>query len=94
MLTYGDLDGSVKHLAVMLVNRGSFTITRVEMRFSYDGRSLVSHRGYEHLSCLPSGLPEKLRHGWTRSPEQASYAVLAPGMRGCGSRAMTCMCST
>ncbi len=42
---YGDLDGSVKRLAVMLVNRGSFTITRVEMRFSYDGRSLVSHRG-------------------------------------------------
>ena len=69
----------------MLVNRGSFTITAgVEMRFSYDGGSLVRHPAdMGHLSGLP-GLPEKLQHGWTRFPEQAARTVLTPwdtGMR-------------
>ena len=77
------IDESVGRLAVMLVNRGSFAITRVEVRFSHDGGSLVPPGRYEHLSGLP-GLSEKLRHGWTRFPEQAARDVLTPwdtGMR-------------
>ena len=32
----------VRRLAVLIVNRGKFTITRIEAQFSYDGMSLVS----------------------------------------------------
>ena len=39
----------VKRLAVMVVNRGRFTITRIEARFSFDGMSLVSPRSYVRL---------------------------------------------
>ena len=56
------IDESVRRLGVMLVNRGSFTITRVDVRFCYDGRSLASARSLSQLSGLP-GLTEKLRGG-------------------------------
>lgn len=77
------LSDDVKVLAVMVVNHGSYTITRVEARFSYDGKSLVSHAGYERLPGFHEA-PERLRAGWSASPERAMYGVLTPwdlGMR-------------
>jgi hypothetical protein len=71
------VDDSVKRLAVMVVNRGPYTITRVEAQFSYDGKSLVSHRGYERLSGF-SDIPERLRVGWVASREGAMHGVLTP----------------
>ncbi len=74
---FGDLDGSVKRLAVMVVNHSSSTITRVEARFSYDGRSIAPAGKYTRLSGFARVSP-KLREGWSPSSERALYGVLAP----------------
>jgi hypothetical protein len=74
---FGDVDGSVKRLAVMVVNRGSFTITRIEAQFSYDGKSLVSHAGYRRLSGFGE-VRERLRKDWSPSSERAMYGILTP----------------
>jgi hypothetical protein len=71
------LSEDVKVLAVMVVNRGSFTITEVEAKFSYDGRSWVNHAGYQRLSGF-GNVSERLRHRWRPSSELAMYGVLAP----------------
>jgi hypothetical protein len=41
------------HLAAVIVNRGSYTITRVELQFSPDGRSLISPRWAVRVSGFP-----------------------------------------
>jgi len=74
---YGDLDGSVKRLAVMVVNRGSYTITGIEAVFSYDGQRLENPTGYRRLSGF-GNVRERLRHGWSPSSERAMHGVLAP----------------
>jgi hypothetical protein len=71
-------DDSIRRLAVMVVNRGPYTITGIEVRFSYDGRSLVGHHAYKHLwgyAKIPEGL---LPPGWQASDEHAGYGVLTP----------------
>jgi hypothetical protein len=74
---FGDLDGSVKQLAVMVVNHGSFTITRVEAQFCYDGVKL----GFPQRSKRLTGfghVSERLREGWSPSAEHALDGVLTP----------------
>jgi hypothetical protein len=46
---------SVRQLAAMVVNRGRFTIARIEAQFNYDGMSLVSHQG-AGFATVPEGL--------------------------------------
>jgi hypothetical protein len=74
---YGDPDGSVRRLAVMVVNRGSFTITGIEAQFSYDGKSLVSHARYRRLSGFGQ-VRELLHKDWIPSSERAMYEILTP----------------
>jgi hypothetical protein len=55
---YDELDGTVKRLTVMVVNSGSYTITRIEAQFKI-AESLVAHRGYRRppdFDALPDGL--------------------------------------
>jgi hypothetical protein len=75
--TRGEMYDDVEDLAVMVVNRGSFTVTQVEVRFSLDGKCLVPHGNYVRLSGFIA-LPEKLREHWLRSDERAAYGVLTP----------------
>jgi hypothetical protein len=74
---YGQMDGSVQQLVVLVVNRGSFTITGVDARFSYDGASHVAYRQYERVPGFAS-MPDRLRAGWNWAPEQAMRGVLTP----------------
>ncbi len=73
---YGEWTDAL-HLAVMAVNRGSFTITSVEAQFSYDGVSLEPPQGYQRLSGFGNVRP-RLREGWSPSSERAMHGVLAP----------------
>jgi len=78
----GDEEGG-KQLAVIIVNRGKFTITRIEAQFSPDGMSLLSHRGYKRLMGFEN-VSESVRAGWGPSDEGAMSGVLSPwdlGMR-------------
>lgn len=72
-----EADDSVQKLAVMVVNGGSYTITRVEAQFSYDGRSLVPHGGYKRVTGFMD-LPSGLRGAWHVSEERAMRGVLTP----------------
>jgi hypothetical protein len=65
-----------KRIAVIVVNRGSYTITRVEARFWISGHAM-GHRTFDRWSGFQA-LPEALREGWTRAPEHGMYGVLAP----------------
>ena len=62
--TPGDL---LKRLAVMVVNRGTFTITRIEALFSYDGMSLIW--------CWRSGWPSSRRPNATLRRTEARVAA-------------------
>jgi hypothetical protein len=68
---------SLRRLAVMVVNRGSYTITRVEAQFSLDGMSLISHHAYKREPGFES-VPVGLRAGWGPADERAMHGVLAP----------------
>ena len=86
-------DPSVVELVVVVVNHGSFTITKVEAQFSYDGRSLVSHRSHERLSSLQISTLGCAGRGTV--PGGARCLESWPrGIWGSGSRAMRCMCRT
>jgi len=74
---FGDLDGSVRRLAVMVVNRGSFTITRVEAQFCYDGVKLGFPQRSKRLTGFGQ-VRERLREGWSPSAEHALDGVLTP----------------
>lgn len=86
------VDESVKRLAVMVVNRGSFTITGIEARFSYDGKSLASHARYRRLSGFGQ-VRLRLRKDWSPSSERAMYGILTPLDAGFVLRAMRSTCS-
>ena len=43
-------EGEGRQLAVIIVNRGKLTITRIEAQFSPDGMSLISHHGYKRVT--------------------------------------------
>jgi len=73
----GEPDDSVKRLAVMAVNPGSYTIRRVEAQVSYDGKSLAAHARYQRLPGFGE-VRERLRDGWSPSSERALHGVLTP----------------
>jgi hypothetical protein len=74
---YGDpKPPQTKLLAVMVVNRSPYTITRVEVRFCL-GRSLIQHHRYERVSSLDA-VPGKVRHGFRPSAERPLSDVLTP----------------
>jgi len=75
--TCGDVGRVSQRLAVMVVNRGSFTISKVEAEFSYGGISLVNHAKYQRLSGF-GNVRERLRDWWRPSSERAMYGVLPP----------------
>jgi hypothetical protein len=73
----GEPDDSVKRLAVMAVNCGSYTIRRVEAQVSYDGKSRAAHAKYQRLPGFGE-VRERLRDGWSPSSERALHGVLTP----------------
>jgi hypothetical protein len=74
---HDEADDSVQQLAAMVVNRGAYTITRIEAQFSYDGMSLVPHHGVVRQPG-PLSSPERLRGSFHLSPERAMSGVLTP----------------
>jgi hypothetical protein len=74
---------STKILAVMIVNRGNYTITRIEAKFSPDGTgSKIPHRRFSRISGF-SELPDTLRSGFSQLTDDNGYGdVLAPGDTG------------
>lgn len=65
-------------LAAFIVNRGRYTITRVEVQFSPDGASLLSHHRRRRVSSagvLPSQLTGE---GWALKAEERVPGVLTP----------------
>ena len=74
---FGDLEGSIKQLAVMVVNHGSFTITKVEAQFCYDGVKLGFPQRSKRLTGFGQ-VRERLRKGWSPSAEHALDGVLTP----------------
>jgi hypothetical protein len=68
--------GAVHQLGVILVNRSSYTVTRVEAQF-YTGSSLVTHRKVTRLAGFAQ-LPGDLRAGWYASDERVTTDVLTP----------------
>jgi hypothetical protein len=76
-------DPSVLVLVAVVVNRGSYTITGVEVRFSLDGRIVVPAVRNERVWSF-KGLPEGLYKRGDISEERAMEGVLPPwdaGMR-------------
>jgi hypothetical protein len=72
----------VTHLAALVRNLGSFTITRVEAVFC-SGNSIVPHRGFKRLNSF-ANLPESLKVGYKAAAEINLNDVLTPfdlGMR-------------
>jgi hypothetical protein len=67
----------VVELVVVVVNHGSYSITKVEVRFSYDGKSLASHRKHERMSSS-ADLHPGLRKQGDRARELAMLGVLSP----------------
>jgi hypothetical protein len=65
------------HLAAVIVNCGSYTITRVEAQFSPDGRSMIPHHRWVRVSSFPD-LPERVKEDFEAAPETAMYHTLTP----------------
>lgn len=66
----------IRELAVMVVNRGRYTITRVEAQFAM-GNALTPHNEYTRLSGAET-LPQELRKSFDTSIERPLRGVLAP----------------
>ena len=66
-----------RRLAAIVTNHGAYTITRLEARFSYDGKSLTTHRKYKRESGVDD-IDESLRKRWWESDEEAAYGILTP----------------
>jgi len=73
----GDDEGGGKQLAVIIVNRAKFTITRVQAQFSPDGMSLIPHHAYKRVPGF-GNLEGSVRSGWGPSDERALFGVLTP----------------
>jgi hypothetical protein len=70
------IQSEVKRLAAMVVNRGAYTITRIEAQFCL-GNSMQGHHGYKRVTGFEQ-VPEILRAGYYPSPERAVSGVLTP----------------
>ena len=73
-------DSGVRQLAVMVVNRGSFTIIRLEAKFLRDGSLSAPHAELQ-VPGLET-VPLALRQGWRLSLWQSPPGVLAPWDEG------------
>jgi hypothetical protein len=67
---------AIRQLGVMVVNRGSFTITRVEAQFVVEN-TIIPHDRYERLSGAEA-LPQALQRGFDMSIEWPLRGVLTP----------------
>jgi hypothetical protein len=70
-------DDSVKELAVLVVNYGSFTITDVEARFCYDGQKMASPARSKRLTGFGT-VNKRVQGGFSPSAEHALDGVLTP----------------
>lgn len=70
------VEAEVKRLAVMVVNHGAYTITRVEAQFCI-GNSMQQPRRYQRVTGFEV-VPEILRAGFYPSPERPLRGVLTP----------------
>jgi hypothetical protein len=70
-------DDSVKELAALVVNHGSFTITDVEARFCYDGQDLASPARSKRLTGF-GRVSGRVQGGFSASAEHALDRVLTP----------------
>src|SRR5262249_19689507 len=66
----------VTHLAILVKNLGSSTITRVEAVFC-SGNSIVPHRGFKRMTSF-ANLPESLKVGYKAASEINLNDVLTP----------------
>jgi hypothetical protein len=76
-------DPSALVLVAIVVNRGSYTITGVEVRFNLDGEHVAPAVRNERMWSF-KGLPEGLYKGGDKTEERAMEGVLPPwdaGMR-------------
>jgi hypothetical protein len=79
---YDPVDESVRKLAIMIVNRGRYTITRVEAQFCTDGANLITHKQFRRLAGYDA-LPDRLRGGFHRLDDDTGCGdQLAPGDTG------------
>ena len=69
------------HLAAVIVNRGAYTITRVEAQLSPDGRSLLAYRGQIRVSSFAAPVGQA-KEGFEAAPEAAMHASLTPWNAG------------
>lgn len=74
------------YLEAMIVNRGNYTISRIEARFSPDGKNLISHRVQIRMAGISNLPPEMHAQVLTARPAEAASAndLLTPwdtGMR-------------
>jgi hypothetical protein len=58
-----DPDTPITCPCVIVVNRGSYTITDIQARFSPDGQSMLAYDKREHFSSLRN-LPDEMRSSW------------------------------
>jgi hypothetical protein len=71
-------DPEVRRLAAFILNKGQYTITRVEVQFSPEGTSLLPHRRRQRVGSagvLPSQLTGE---GWELKADERVPGVLTP----------------
>lgn len=72
------IDDAVKVLSVMIVNKGSYTITRIEARFCTDGKNVISHHQFARLGAFDD-LPRRLSEGFTRLEDDSGCGDVLAG---------------
>ncbi len=70
-------DTKVKVLAALVVNRGRYTISRVEVQFSLNPGSLITARRQARLPDFEK-FPDVLRAGWGQNLGPAMQGILTP----------------
>lgn len=73
----GPNDG-LRRLAVMVINGGYNVITKIEVHFSYDGKSLVPQSSYQWMPGFHDVTQQLVDAGWESLPEAPIRGVLVP----------------
>ena len=92
---FGDPDADTKRLAALVVNEGTYAITRVTAQFSPEGRSLTSPSRVVRIPAIFESLPKSCEA--TSAPFRTRGDTVTRSLHGtpeCGSRAATWACST
>ena len=74
-------NADVKQLVAIVVNHARYTVTRVEARFSYDGKSMITPRVSESMPSVPK-LSGRFAAGWAPMRTPAMQGVLPPRHAG------------